>query len=406
MDAFVHQGPCRGPVPRSGLLNSLLLWALLLLAGCQPIQAPAPGPIEPLVPTPVSDVAPASPSPDEVAGLEIPAAPPPPLPAPYTLRWRVGVGVPDGETPLLYRWPASRPGWYLNWSIGFTETQPLVGSAMPEIHFRIPLDEAVGMEFVPMVRTPEGQLWPDEPWIRAVAERLPGRTWLIGNEPDVRWQDNATPEAYARAYHRAYTAIKAADPTAQVAIGGISQVTPLRLAYLERIWEAYQTFYGDEMPVDVWTMHGFVLQEKAGDWGVDIPPGFDHVTDGVAWGIQDHDDLSLVEGQVLAMRRWMREHGQQQKPLWVTEYGILMPAEYGFSPEVVRRFLLGSFDLFRQLRDPELGYPVDEDRLVQRWVWFSTGYDLYPTGDLFTRSGQPTGLMLALAAYLEEFAGP
>ena len=67
--------------------------------------------------------------------------------------------------------------------------------------------------------------------------------------------------------------------------------------------------------------------------------------------------------------------------------------------------LFGSYDLFNSLRDPALGYAADDDRLVQRWVWFSAGYDLYPTGDLFTRDGRPTGLMHALSAYLAEF-GP
>jgi len=101
----------------------------------------------------------------------------------------------------------------------------------------------------------------------------------------------------------------------------------------------------------------------------------------------------------------MAAHGQQEKPLWVTEYGILMPASYGFDEARTRAFLFGSYDLFNRLRDPALGYAADDHRLVQRWVWFSAGYDLYPTGDLFTRDGQPTGLMDALSAYLEEF-GP
>lgn len=157
------------------------------------------------------------------------------------------------------------------------------------------------------------------------------------------------------------------------------------------------------MPVDVWNMHSFVLQEKADDWGVDMPPGFEDAGAGMLWTIEDHDDLGLVEQQVRRMRGWMADRGQGDKPLWITEYGILMPAEYGFDEERVRRFLLASNDLFANLRDEELGLAADDDRMVQRWVWFSAGYDLYPTGDLFTRDGQPTGLMHALSAYLAEY---
>ena len=97
---------------------------------------------------------------------------------------------------------------------------------------------------------------------RNSAKQYPGRTWLIGNEPDVRWQDNVKAEDYAVAYHNAYTAIKGADITTEVAIGGISQVTPIRLRYLDQIWAAYQTKYGEAMPVDVWNIHAFVLREK------------------------------------------------------------------------------------------------------------------------------------------------
>ncbi len=134
-----------------------------------------------------------------------------------------------------------------------------------------------------------------------------------------------------------------------------------------------------------------------------MPPGFEHVAAGELWTIEEHDDLALVEEQVRRMRAWMAAHGQRQA-LWVSEYGILMPPITA-STSPVRAFLFGSYDLFNSLRDPALGYAADDDRLVQRWVWFSAGYDLYPTGDLFTRDGRPTGLMHALSAYLAEF-GP
>src|SRR5690606_13392593 len=145
----------------------------------------------------------------------------------------------------------------------------------------------------PMVRMKNGRLFPDTHTLRDLARRYRGLTWLIGNEPDVRWQDNTPPEIYAVAYHRAYSAIKEGDPTAQVAIGGVSQITPLRLEYLTRRWDFYRSLYGTAIPVDVWTMHAFVLREERAGWGVNMPPGFYIEQRGELWEVEDHDSLVL-----------------------------------------------------------------------------------------------------------------
>ncbi|MCB0116276.1 MAG: glycosyl hydrolase [Caldilineaceae bacterium] len=306
-----------------------------------------------------------------------------PLAEPYSVRWRTGIGVPMGD-PYFYRWPDPRPGWYLNW-----RADPVAADA-----------ERLGLEFTPMVRMSNNTLRPSIDEIHRLATQHRGQTWLIGNEPDVRWQDDASPEEYACYYHFAYQAIKSADPTAQVAIGGVSQVTPLRLAYLDRVLASYQGQFDSDMPVDIWNMHAFVLREEAGAWGVGLPPGFDDDSMGVRWEIDDHDKLILVENQVRLMRSWMAARGQRDKPLIISEYGILMPAEFGFDPFRTIQFMIGSFDLFQRLRDDELGYPADDNRLVQRWVWFSTWMDLYPTGNLFDENGEPLPPMRAMSGYL------
>lgn len=305
---------------------------------------------------------------------------------PYSLRWRIGVGIPDGS-PYYFDWLAPRPGWYLNWfTRSFTESEAEA--------------QALGMEFAPMLRLRANGLSPDLTTLYQQVQAMPGLVWLVGNEPDVRWQDDATPEEYACHYHRAWRTIKLADPWARVAIGGISQVTPLRLRYLDAVLASYEAQFGAPMQVDVWNMHAFILQEEAGAWGVDVPPGLEGATDGVAWGVEDHDDLALVEEQVRRMREWMAGRGEREKPLYITEYGILMPEEFGFPPSRVINFMIGSFDLLDSLRDDALGYPADENRLVQRWVWFSTRYYLYPAGDLFTAEGKPLPPLRALSGYL------
>ena len=102
-----------------------------------------------------------------------------------------------------------------------------------------------------MVRLRAGELIPDAPALAVIASAHPGALWLIGNEPDVKWQDNTLPAEYARLYHKAYTAIKAADPQAQVAIGGVTQPSPLRLRYLDAVLTAYQQQYRKPLPVDI-----------------------------------------------------------------------------------------------------------------------------------------------------------
>ncbi len=374
----------------------ILLIAVLTVAGKPPEWTPDANLLDDTL-IPADDPSPPHFTPGTLAKRPVEAISPVPAALPGTLRWRAGVGVPD-EDVAYFDWPPDRPGWYLNWSTN-VHTEPIFLGLGTRASMTLP-PAALGMEFTPMVRMKNGRLYPDTQSLRELAQRHRGLTWLIGNEPDVRWQDNTTPEVYAVAYHRAYTAIKRADPTAQVAIGGLSQITPLRLAYLDRVWDFYQSLYGAPLPVDVWNMHAFILREDRAGWGVNIPPGFIIEQRGALWDVEDHDDLAIIEQQIRAMRAWMAAHGEQEKPLWITEYGILMPADYGFDAARVVAFLNGSFDLFQRLRDPALGLATDDDRLVQRWNWYSARDSRYPTGNLFDNYGRSTDVGDAYWAYL------
>jgi hypothetical protein len=214
------------------------------------------------------------------------------------------------------------------------------------------------------------------PWLESMVDSHPGSLWLVGNEPDCIWQDNLLPEDYAHVYHGIYTAIKGWDSTALVSPGGIVQPTPLRLQWLDLVLDEYETFYGEKMPVDVWNIHNAILREysylcdPALAWGADIPPGFDQCM-GEWREVEDNDRLDIFEEQIWAFRQWMADNGYAGLPLIVSEYGILMPVDYGFDLERVNAFMDATFQFLAEAEDVTLGDPDDGDRLVQRWAWFS-----------------------------------
>jgi len=270
--------------------------------------------------------------------------------------------------PLLgigsFDWGNAPPGWYLNWT-----TQP-----HPE--------QRPDVAFARMIRLKGEGFAPALDQIKVTAAQNPGVLWLVGNEPDVPWQDGVTPEQYAATYGVIYKAIKEADPSAHIAIGGVSQPTPLRLAYLDRALAAYRARYGAEMPVDIWNVHAFILREERNSWGVGIPPGMP-VDKGTLYEVDNHADMQIFRQQIEGFRRWMAERGQRNKPLIVTEYGVLMPDDYGFPPELVSKFMTATFDYFLSAQDPTLGYAPDGNRLVQAFCWYSVADTMYPTPNLF-----------------------
>lgn len=397
----------------------LLIVGLALLAVALTGRASAPVPTavpptptpEPLVPTPTPAVAalaagasatsptgvgeapplppptgvlPASPSP--VRPTPFLAATPQPVASPIDVLWQGRTRwCAAGASGDLRRFDIAplRLGWYLDWRA--RADSPTSGD----------------LEYAQMVRLRDGALIPDVQTLADIARRHPGALWLIGNEPDVKWQDNVAPAEYARLYHEAYTALKRADGRAQVAIGGITQPTPLRLRYLDAVLAAYREQFGAAMPVDVWNVHDFILREERGSWGVDIPPGLSDDR-GQLYEISDNADLAAFKAQIFAFRRWMAERGLQNYPLIVSEYGIPMPEDYGFPPQVVAAFLTATFDFFLTAADPTVGYPADAHRLVQRWCWYSLADTLYPTGNLFDpQTGAITPLGRAWVAYVQ-----
>jgi hypothetical protein len=296
-------------------------------------------------------------------------------------------------------------GWYLNFGTQMTPSS------------------ATEAEFAQMIRVYQGPearggtniCGPSYPYtitpsltdtdLGAYVDANPGALWIIGNEPErVTVQDDICPQQYAEAYYNVYHFIKGRDPTAQIAIAGLVEVTPGRRQYLDIVWDTYLAKYGTPMPVDVWTMHIYILSETGeGDAHIALGtnpalaiPFSTNCPDPQSICQAEHDNMNLFIGQVTMMRQWMKAHGEQNKPLIITEYSILKPYNYygtcpgittcppsgypgcfcdeykkTYHPTRVANFMEATFNYLRTATDPQLGYPADEYRLVQQWMWYS-----------------------------------
>lgn len=338
------------------------------------------------------------------------------------LSCRYGAAAFGTQQPL--KLATLRAGWYVNFvSFLFASTTE--------------------SEFVPIIRVlqnKQGCTYLDgytttppltEAGLGAMVAMAPGSLWIVGNEPDrgpnpedracvSRVQDDTHPAIYARAYHDVYWFIKSHDPTARVANAGLVQVTPGRLDYLNQVWNTYLSVYGQPMPVDVWNMHLYILPEA-------LPSGAPNGIANIALGTDpalairesggspnncaspgvycwaEHDDIAEFAKQIVAMRRWMADHGQRNKALILSEYSVLYPFEdyddpvnpstchlqdeYGkcFTQTRVLNFMRSSLEYLETATDPDLGYPRDENHLVQRWLWFSVNHSgVGYVSDLYT----------------------
>jgi len=285
------------------------------------------------------------------------------------LRWQskkflsnqIGFGMSTKADPVYWA-NELNASWYLDW-----KTTPISSVAKPE--------------YWQMIRLSKNGTHPSIDEIVMLVSNFPGHVWIIGNEPDNIWQDNLDYSQFTRFYHDLYYLIKSYDPSAQIAIGAISQPTPLRLKYLDLVMTEYLKLYGHKLPMDWWTIHAYVLREEKNSWGADIPPGFEEKF-GELYEIQDHNNPIIFQQNITNFRKWMSDNGYQNKPLAITEFGILLPQELGFTPEIVANYLSSSFDWLYTTKDSELGYPADDFHLVQKFAWFSLGDKIYPVADL------------------------
>jgi hypothetical protein len=177
------------------------------------------------------------------------------------------------------------------------------------------------------------------------------------------------------------------------------------MQYLDIVYDTYLAKYGVPMPVDAWAMHIYVLSET-GLWDAHVALGTDpslripyseDCADENTYCQAENDDVGLFVEQVRLMRQWMKNRGYRDKPLLLTEFGVLKPYHfYGicpagtttcppdgvpgcfcdendetFHPARVATFLELTHDYLLSATDVELGHPYDEYRLVQQSLWYS-----------------------------------
>jgi hypothetical protein len=237
----------------------------------------------------------------------------------------------------------------------------------------------------------------------------PGGTWIIGNEPEDRGQEHVTPEVYADRFYQYATMIRNIDSTAKIAFGPIVSPTPLRLMYLDFAWTRLIQLAGDQTKasalIDIWAIHNFILNEQ-GDvngvsfWGMGIPWGFYTRVPPINWSSMQvimppeqtpemAYNFTIFRDRMIAFRQFMKDRGQQNKPLWLTEYGQLFPPLTTPQENLITVPDLTTADFLKQTwdwmldlayADPALGMTDDQNRLVQKWFWFSINHSRYQFG--------------------------
>ena len=240
----------------------------------------------------------------------------------------------------------------------------------------------------------------------------PGGIWIVGNEPDTTYetQDNLIPEVYAQRFLEISAIIRGYDPEALVGFAPIVQPSPARIYYLERVVaEMNSLLEGTEITIsstfDLWTIHAFLLNETGG-WGTGLPTGVDlSDLDGDHQPLEldyryDTHSIVLFSELIINFRQWVYDQGLGDKPLWITEYGSLMPTSIVPESETIE-YMIDTFDFLLSSKNPVSGYALDDNRLVQKWFWYSLNESIDTFGGtLFDRElSQETNIGLNFRQY-------
>jgi hypothetical protein len=244
-------------------------------------------------------------------------------------------GVTLGDAPVTAaQLDALGPVWYMDWQ---WRTATLARH------------ERLYVVWCSDVETDQGQI--------PAAMRASGAAWWsLGNEPNDPNQDYRTPEAYAELYHQ-YEGWADKAPRCGILPAGIANAD---WEWAAAFRDAYRDRYGRYPRTDGWNIHNYILE-----------PGLDPY------------DVTEFGRRILAFRSWMESIGDGDKPLFLTEFGVL----YGTgccdrpvdAPEKVEAFMRQAVQW------------LQDSGAVSGWAWCATYTRLY-NGSLMTPAGELNSL--------------
>jgi hypothetical protein len=147
----------------------------------------------------------------------------------------------------------------------------------------------------------QGWLTEYQTFLTAAVQRYKDRVkkWELWNEENeiYFWKPTPNIDQYARFYRMAYATIKAADPAAEVSVGGMAGLVAGCCITGKNF---LQGLYDRGIRPDIVNIHPYALQEQAPDQHIDWQGNFDDIA---------------------AIRQVMIANGEGAKPIWVTEWG-------------------------------------------------------------------------------------
>jgi hypothetical protein len=325
---------------------------------------------------------------------------------------------------------AFKIGGFVDWTSAPSRTLPGDVTFLRVINLRDPFDDTEAAQYA-----------------ARLARVYPGSYWQIGNEPDTTYeghgiyQDNVTANQYGHRYYVIASAIRQADPSAKLGFGSVVQPTPVRFRYLEMALARLISDSGSASAahglIDFISIHGFILNEDEdhnddgiidNKWGTGVPKDYSDPylyclttnPDGTcktkilpeALTPAQTYDINRFKTRVQNMRQWMYNNGLRNKPLWITEYGSLLPPIT--KPEdnlttlpdsVTAQYMVNTFDFLRTATSTTTGLPADGNRLVQRWFWYSLNEHRYWFGgSLYDPDTSPPQLTLIGQTFINYMA--